>query len=739
MSQSPTPTLDTVSQHIANQCQMRGSTPVPLTATSYDISIHGGLADVVASRTFRNSEESSIEATLTFPLPVDAVLYALEARIGGRLVKAVAKAKPMARESYEDALDRGKTAVLHEELLKGVHMLSVGHVAPGTEIQAVARFAMPLSSMEGRALLTIPTTVGGIYGASGLADSDELIHGGPVLMGDVTVTADSGTAILLGHSANGGAQRVALNAPIRIEVLNWSARDVVGVSADGRRVSLSITPLAFSQSALNAAILVDHSGSMNDTCAAGSGFTKHAAAVLGLSEAADDFRDGDALHLWEFDTTISDLGVTDGAGWRAALRKLSEPSGGTEIGAALATVLTGSQSRDVILITDGKSYALDVQTLAQSGRRFTVVLIGEDSLEANAGHLAALSGGQIFVAGDANVTAAVRCALRSVRCGSDGVRPLTTAPREYWQGSCEGSDPAACTAVRAGMAIRACWSTEADATALSNCSRAVAAYAAHIKLATLVQDDATRLAEAEGLVTHLTSLILVDEEGVSQTGLAATRKVALPSPATATGVRACYAVARVAPVGDTFVVSGGAPNGPASRPVIARRFAKSAVKTTLSTLGNDVAERSLASLKRKRERAQSQPLGDRRPAQMQVAKPLTSMARSAGPNAREIANTIPWRTHAVRLARGHIDELDQFAVVYIRDASAMAVIQDCAKRLGLTPERLVIAVLARAASSTNRFAARVARAILGRVAPALALYAEDILGLSELKAVAVGS
>ena len=35
---------------------------------------------------------------------------------------------------------------------------------------------------------------------------------------------------------------------------------------------------------------------------------------------------------------------------------------------------------------------------ARSGRRFTVVLVGEDSLEANVGHLAALTGGEIFVA-----------------------------------------------------------------------------------------------------------------------------------------------------------------------------------------------------------------------------------------------------------------------------------------------------------------------------------------------------
>ena len=62
-------------------------------------------------RTFRNNEEESIEATLTFPLPVHAVLYSLEACIAGRTLKAVARAKATARQTYEDAIETGKSTV----------------------------------------------------------------------------------------------------------------------------------------------------------------------------------------------------------------------------------------------------------------------------------------------------------------------------------------------------------------------------------------------------------------------------------------------------------------------------------------------------------------------------------------------------------------------------------------------------------------------------------------------------
>src|SRR5436853_5824298 len=90
--------------------------PIPLVSTSFDVSIHGGLAIVSTRRVFKNTEKQSIEATITFPVPVHATLFALEARIAGRLIKAAAQRKVKARETHEDAIERGKTSVLHEEV-----------------------------------------------------------------------------------------------------------------------------------------------------------------------------------------------------------------------------------------------------------------------------------------------------------------------------------------------------------------------------------------------------------------------------------------------------------------------------------------------------------------------------------------------------------------------------------------------------------------------------------------------
>jgi hypothetical protein len=191
--------------------------PIPLVATRFDVNLNHGLAIVSATRTFRNAEESSIEATITFPMPVHAVLFNLETRIDGRVLKARAQRRSQARDTYEDAIERGKTAVLHEEVLRGVHMLSVGHVPAGAEIEVSAIWTMTLTNLNGRGQLRIPLTVGDIYGRSGLPDSDDLTHGGPVQSAELTVQCRDGEVTLLGGRLNDGRAQVPLKLPSCVE------------------------------------------------------------------------------------------------------------------------------------------------------------------------------------------------------------------------------------------------------------------------------------------------------------------------------------------------------------------------------------------------------------------------------------------------------------------------------------------------------------------------------------------
>lgn len=488
--------------------------PVPLVATDFDVVIDGGLAIVTTTRLFRNTEERPIEATLTFPMPVHATLFDLRVKIAGRELIARAQSRNKARATYEGAIERGKSAVLHEEVLRGIHMLSVANIPAGADIEVRTQWVTTLTIVAATGHLRIPVTVGDVYGKSPLADADDLKTGGTLLSGTLTVHAPGAQVRLAGATLTGGKAKLVLNRPIDLAIDGWRPGVVQGTAADGRAVSLALQPAPAPDASLNIAILVDHSGSMQDQVSPGRDKTsKHDHVVQALRKLAGVLSPDDATDLWEFDSRVRWVG----SGKLGRLvGHLSAPAGGTEIGTALAAVIQGSAADGILLITDGKSHALDVQALARMGRPISVVLVGEDSLEANVGHLAALTGGDIFVSGGADLDNLFTAAIGSLR------------------GAGRRTDPT--TFRRSGMTATVSHDDSAAAGEPAVTSRAVAAVAASFLLPTLNETEATDLALREGLVSYLTSLVLVDETGATQEMLPAQRPVGLPAPALAESV-----------------------------------------------------------------------------------------------------------------------------------------------------------------------------------------------------------
>ena len=654
--------------------------PCPLVSTRFDVTIDAGLAIVVMTRAFRNAEAGSIEATITFPLPVHATLFALEARIGERVLAARAARKQAARRTYEDAVDRGKGAVLHEEVLRGVHMLSVGQIAPGAEAEVRATWAMTLTHLNGRGRLRIPLTVGDIYGRSGLADCDDLIHGAPVQCGALTVTCRDGVVSLIGGRLENGRADIALNSPIDLDVTGWMPRALAGRTADGRTATLRVEPLSGGEAVLDVALLVDRSGSMSERCSLLDGLTKHEAAVAALERLVFDVRREDAVDLWQFAAKLKHVGSTRKASLHDLVGRLDGPDGGTEIGHAIDGVLAATDARDILLVTDGKSHALDVQALARSGRRFSVVLVGADSLEAHVGHLAALTGGEIFVCAGPDLPAILGAAVRSLRMPH---RAPTFDGRDMRER-------------RAGMEVIAAWSTPGTAIEASEAtveSRAVAALAASLMLPTLDAEAAARLAQAEGLVTHLTSLVLVDEAGVVQEGIPATRKVALPSPATA-------------------VAGLAAPSQAPQHQVLAcidfddeRRYH---ISPAAKAAPPSDADRAV-------QQARVRPAEEQR-ARAGLARRLAGVFKPAPKPFADLATLaarVPWDVSPQRLQAGDLTGLDGVLADAIRRiASELFVIQE-ARCVGFEPVVFVIALLAKTVARRSRTAERIARAILG--------------------------
>lgn len=660
----------------------RGSEePVPLVSTRFDVALDAGLATVSTRRVFSNAEADSIEATITFPVPVGATLFDLTARIGGRLLWAKAQARHQARETYENAVERGKAAVLHEEVLRGVHMLSVAHIAPGAEIEVTATWAMPL---DGRGRLRIPLTVGDIYGRSPLADSDDLLHGGRTGAAELAVSCSSGTVSLAGGSLVNGRASVPLNAPIDLAVSGWAPRELRGRAADGREVVLRIEPLGEADANLDIAVLVDRSGSMREVCAGdGSGIGKHEAVVRGLGIAAGALHGSDAVDLWEFDSGLEAVGPTSGLFTRGAatpadrLRnlaaKLGAPRGGTEIGAALTGVVARSKAQDIVIVTDGKSHALDVQALARSGRRFSAVLVGEDSLEANVGHLAAATGGQVFVVTGEDLSDALVTCLAALRHPGGTPRAIEGELRRL-------------ELRRSGQRVSIEWRAPVQTVEDGQLARAVAAVSAGLAIAVLEPEAATALATAEGLVTHLTSLVLVDEEGAVQEGQPASRRVALPTPRTAFASRALHEL-----------------YSDVSQERMARAMPAPMPRASVE----------MPSAAPSRAPRRGPPVGapPPRPAAPEATPPLAARPPRQALDLSGIVREIAWNTAPQQLRAGDLSSLPPHVAVAVRAAAADPAVSGLAARLRLEPVVLVLALLARAAS--DRSAARFAKSVLG--------------------------
>ena len=508
----------------------------PMVKMGFEVTIRGGLALVKVERTYVNSWDEPIEALMSIPVPVQAAFFGLSAVIGGKSYQAMAQPKANAREFYEQALDTGKAAVLHEELLRGIHSLSVGNLGAGESAVVTSHYAEPLRFFEDTGQLRIPLTVGDVYGVSPLEDVDTLEAGGPVPKATLRIEHDAHSIDLAGGTLqpeDGGAlfSKVPGNAPIELKVVRPKIQVLKGHAADGRQVELRITPKTNSAGLLTSAVLVDRSGSMSSYCE-GTGASLdsiHEAVVRGLKEVAHTLRSEDRLSLWEFDDSCQRVGKRNQSespeAFVESLSELGGPRGGTRIGHALEQVMAAEKGKDILLLTDGQSYDLDIHRLAKAGHRIFVVLIGEGSLEANVGHLAALTGGDVHFSFGDDVGTALQACLQGMR----QERAKNSACRVNAEGH-----PLHVRTTRCNAAVSAKWSVNSEPSqSRSRFAEAIAAYAASLAFASTEEALAVDIAIGEGLVTHLTSLVLVTEGVPEVESLPKTVKQTLPHVRTA--------------------------------------------------------------------------------------------------------------------------------------------------------------------------------------------------------------
>ena len=656
------------------------SVPIPLIATHIDVVIRGGLATVTTERTFRNCEQHAIEATMTFLLPVDATLCALTASTGGQTFKASAQISKKARETYENAISKGKAAVLHEEPIKGIHVLSVAYVAAGAQIVVRDTWTAPLSFVGTTPRLRIPTTIGEIYGCSPLPIADGLLTGGAPQEASIGIICVSGTASLVGAGVwRHGRRNIMLDRPIDIVVDGWKEEVLEGRAADGRNVTLQITPVASEDSPLDVGILFDHSGSMRESAGADVDYsrTKFDVAKAALFEiTGTKLAPTDRVQLWQFNNQVDYIGVANGAQAYALVGQLGAPTGGTEIGRAFNAVVASERTKNLIVVTDGKSWALDPQSIARSGIRVNAVLIGEDALEAQIAHLASMTGGQFFIAAGAEAGAAISAAFNAAR-----LPHLPPAPID--------DRPVRIETFRRGGRIIANWGVPATGE-VSDAARQVGATAAALAVPLLSEQAAAALAESENIVTHLTSLILVDETGEHCAELPARRKIPLAAARTTTAV-----------------------------PLTLRELTYCAPQP-VSACALSPSERTVAPLPPKESQTPVNGLANRLFGRW-GARHYAQLGY--------LAERIDWDADPEALRKGDLWQLPSDIQQEIRSAAEMPAVAECAAIIGLDPVVFVIALLARVAERSNHSARRLARMVLGTKSSARVTRAMRHLGL----------
>jgi hypothetical protein len=485
--------------------------PVPLKAVSYDVEIVSGLAIVKQKRVFRNDEKQPIEATLTFPVGYDAVVSDVRAIIDGRLMVGSAKAKQEARKTYEKALDDGKATVLHEELMRGLHMVSAGNIAAGAEITVEATYVAPLAVVAGNGRLRIPLTIGAIYGTSPLIASDDILADGEAIEAEVSVRGADG--IRINGTEASGVAKVKTSAVIDIAVPALSLGPIKAKMPSGSWANVDFAVPAVSERPLDAELLLDTSGSMRE---AGRQKTKWDAVVEGTCSALKTVMDEDGFRFWTFSNECVLRGSAKGKD--AATRASSIPfdNGGTELAEAVHKVANSRSEGNILLVTDGQSHReIDFDIVRKSGARFTVVLIGRSAFGSRVAQLAAITGGQMFVVDPPDdVAGVVSAALLSMRSAASPVKadenPEATVKRTI-----------------GGLVVSVEYSS--DDVEGREVPQA-AAFAANLAVAALPTEAAGKLAETAGIVTHLTSIVMVDHEGGEVDGIAVTRKVGLAEP-----------------------------------------------------------------------------------------------------------------------------------------------------------------------------------------------------------------
>ncbi|MEO8806616.1 MAG: VIT domain-containing protein [Burkholderiaceae bacterium] len=180
-----------------------GTDRLPLKATRVDVRIAGVIADVTVTQTYRNEGQRAIEARYVFPGSTQSAVYAMNVRLGGRLLTARIKEKQQARVEYEAAKKEGKTSALLEQHRPNVFEMNVANILPGDDVAVELHYTELLTPTDALYGFVFPTVVGPRYNSPQGAAAAEKWVATPYLRGgeasnasfDIKLTLDTPLAV----------------------------------------------------------------------------------------------------------------------------------------------------------------------------------------------------------------------------------------------------------------------------------------------------------------------------------------------------------------------------------------------------------------------------------------------------------------------------------------------------------------------------------------------------------------
>ncbi len=208
-----------------------GTDRMPLKGTQVDVRISGVIADVTVTQHYRNEGQRALDARYVFPGSTQAAVYAMNVRLGDRLMTARIKEKQAARIEYEAAKSAGKTSALLEQLRPNVFEMNVANILPGDDVAVELRYTELLTPTQAQYGFVFPTVVGPRYNSPQASSS----KGGAI-----------GSAYLKRGEASPARfdLKLTLDAPVAVKEIISSSHDIRVDGSGTTHASVTLAPAA---------------------------------------------------------------------------------------------------------------------------------------------------------------------------------------------------------------------------------------------------------------------------------------------------------------------------------------------------------------------------------------------------------------------------------------------------------------------------------------------------------------